>query len=178
MSGVGFSFRPAFEGSVSADPVPDDVFDRIERRLADGLLVPGSRRRASYRVTTRSADSLEFEAVGFLTAYAIGLNHVRLQRTDRTTIAYQVDFARWNRYAVIHGLLVGLAAGAPCLIPSVWHDVRGYAYGPQVYLGMVSFWGLAWPWLLTAIHRPFARNALERILRQVLGSEPALRAAS
>ncbi|HEY6866434.1 MAG TPA: hypothetical protein VI792_04200, partial [Candidatus Eisenbacteria bacterium] len=89
MSGVGFSFRPAFEGSVSTDPVPDDFFDRIERRLADGLLVPGSRRRASYRVTTRSADSLEFEAVGFLTAYAIGLNHVRLERTDRTTIAYQ-----------------------------------------------------------------------------------------
>ena len=178
MNGVGFSFRPGFEGAVSVERVPDDFFDRMERRLADGLFVPGRRTRASYRVTAKSADSLEFEAEGFLTAYAIGLNHVRLRRTDRTTIGYQVSFARWTRYAVIHGLLVGLAVGAPCLLPGVWREVKSYAHGPQYYGGMVLFWALAWPWLLTAIHRPIASKALERILREELGSAPVLRAAS
>lgn len=178
MSGVGFSFRPSFEGAVSVARVPDDFFDRIERRAADGLLVPGERTRAGYRITARSTDSLEFVADGFLTAYALGLNHVRLQRTELTTIAYQVSFARWTRYAVIHGWLVGLAAGAPCLIPAVWRDVKAYTYGPQIYLSMVLFWGLVWPWLLTAIHRPFASKALERILLEELGAAPSLRAAS
>jgi hypothetical protein len=177
MSGGGFSFRPYFEGEVAVDRVPDDFFERMELRLADGLLVRGQRKRANYRVTMRSAGTMEFEAQGFLTAYAIGLNHVRLQQTGRTAIRYEVGFARWTRYAVIHGWLVGLLVGAACLLPGAWRDIESYRHGPLVFGAMILFWALAWPWLLTAIHRPFARKALERILREELGAAPVLRAA-
>jgi hypothetical protein len=178
MSGVGFSFRPSFEGQIVTDQVTDDLFDRLERRLDDGLFVSGRRNRAHYRVTNRSPETLEFEAEDFFTAYAIGLNHVTLRRTGRDTISYQVSFARWSRYAVIHGALLGLAFVIADMVPPLRHEIESYPIGSTLFWGMVLFWSVAWPWLLTAFHRPFAARALERILREELRGEPRVRAAS
>ena len=105
--GVGFSFRPEFTGELTAVRVPEDFFARMERRVTDGLFVSGRRTRANYRVRSSSRDSLEFEAEDFLTAYNVGLNEVELRRAGRDTISYHVRFARWTRYAVLHGALLG-----------------------------------------------------------------------
>src|SRR5262245_29959697 len=79
--GVGFSLRPSFEGTLSAARIPDDFFERIQHRVADGLFLTGRRARANYRVTSTDSQMLIFEAADFATAYAIGLNRVELRRT-------------------------------------------------------------------------------------------------
>ena len=167
-STMQFSFRPEFEGELSAARVPGDFFTRFARRVETGLFLPGSRRRAHYRVRSSSADSLSFEAEDFLTAYNVGLNEVELQRGGTGTISYRVSFHRWSRYARIHGGLLGVVMAALYLVPVLRAQVTAYAGGAPLYWGMLLFWSLVWPWLLTALHRPFARMALERILREEL----------
>jgi hypothetical protein len=172
---VGFSLQPSFEGQVTFDQVPDDVFERIERRLASGLFVPGKRQRAHYRVIAKSPEMLEFESADFVTAYAIGLNHVVLRRIGRDSIAYEVSFARWNRYAVTHAAIIGLVFA---IVFAVGLHDRLDSRASWLFWGFVSFWALAWPWLLTAMHRPFAARALESVLREEVGHDSRFRAAS
>ncbi len=172
-----FSFRPSFGGQIAVDHLPDDFFERMERRVNDGLFVVGRRTRAHYRVVGSSREALEFEAEDFLTAYAVGLNHVTLTRAGRDAIAYRVSFARWTRYAVLHGAVIGLPLALAYLLPFVRHDVEGYPFGPAAFWSILLFWSVAWPWLLTALHRPFAARTLERILREELGEQPRSRAA-
>jgi len=175
--GVGFSFRPSFEGELSVDRIPDDFFERVGRRVTRGLFGANTQGRAHYLVRAIGGDSLTFEAAGFLTAYAIGLNHVELKRSAPGVISYRVDFSRWNRYATLHGLALGLAFALASLLPGVGQIIRTTPGHGAVLWSFVAFWSLLWPRILTAVHRPFARNALERILREEL-SEPPLRAAS
>jgi len=176
-STMQFSFRPEFEGELSVAQIPGDFFTRFARRVETGLFIPGSRRRANYRVRSSSADSLSFEAEDFLTAYNVGLNDVELQRGGSGTIAYRVSFRRWSRYARIHGGLLGVTMAALYLVPVLRVQVTTYPAGVALYWGMLLFWSLAWPWLLTALHRPFARMALERLLREELAGGNSKRAA-
>ena len=175
---MGFSFRPEFEGDLAVDQVPEDFFERIRRRVEQGLLPATSRTRVDYHVIAQSRDSIEFEARGFLTAYAIGLNHVELRRADPRTISYHVRFDRWNRYAVFHGALIGLALAIAFQIPATHRDIQKFPVGQWMPWGMLLFWSFIWPWLMTALHRPFARRALERVLTEELAKDPGARAAS
>jgi hypothetical protein len=176
----GFSFRPAFEGVMSAEPMPDDWCDRMQRRLAQGLLVPGRRARANYRVASASQDVLVFEAVDFGTASSIGLNHVELRRVGADAISYKVGFARWNHYAIAHSALVGACLAAASFFPKTRAQIESHPLGPWMFWGMVSFWALAWPWILTAVHRNSARDTLESILLEELeeAEPPSARSAS
>jgi len=132
---------------------------------------PGHRARANYRVRHSSHDTMTFEAADFLTAYNVGLNEVELRHEGRRTIRYRVSFRRWNRYAVAHGALLGLILAILSALPAVRHAITRYPAGAWLFWGMVLFWGLAWPRLLTAFHRPFARAALERVLREVIAGQ-------
>ena len=164
--------------------VNEDFALRRKRRLrhsnfADQSLRAGDHfvgARANYQVLSVTGDSIEFAAQGFLTAYNIGLNHVALRRTGRDTIAYQVRFDRWNRYALLHGGLLGLMLAGAYLLPATQQDLRRFPHGEWIFLGMTLFWSLAWPWLMTALHRPFASMALERILREELARDAGARA--
>ena len=175
---MGFSLRPQFEGEFTIERLPDDFMARMERRVAEGLLQPGQRHRANYGVRSSSRDALEFEAEDFLTAYNIGLNHVELVRTGPATVFYRVDFRRWSRFVTIHGALMGAAATLVLLVPAVRRDVRSYPQGLVIFWGMVLFWAVVWPRIMTALHRPFASKALERILRDELMRAPHGRAAA
>ena len=56
-----------------------------------------------------------------------------------------------------------------------------HAYGPRVpamFWGMISFWGVFFPWLGSAFHRRFAEKALRRILSETLSSPTAGRSAA
>lgn len=170
--GNGFSFHPEFEGELTVDRVPEDFVTRLERRVAEGLLIPGRRARANYEVRSSSRDTLTFEAADFLTAYAVGLNHVEVRCAGSTTVSYHVRFDRWSRYVTLHGLALGLVLAAAYLVPSVRRDVQSYAAGSVLFWGMLLFWSLLWPRLMVAFHRPFARRALERVLREVLAGAP------
>ena len=175
-----FSFRPAFEGVLTLERIPEDWSDRMQRRIDRGLILPGSRNRARYRVESADRDLLTFDAVDWRTAYAIGLNHVELQREGTDTITYRVSFTRWNRIAVAHGALIGiiLAAGA-LLQPKLRAQMDSYPFGPWLFGGLVAFFSLAWPWILTAIQRNSARNLLEDVvLEELEEDEPEARAVS
>ena len=174
-SDSALSFRPSFEGMLSLD-LPPDWHQRIQARIDEGFLVPGRKARANYRVTAAGPHQLVFEAGDFATAYAIGLNHVELWLTGKS-LAYRVSFARWNRYVVAHGALLGVALILASFHPSLRGQIDSLAW---IFWLMVGFWSLAWPWIMTAIHRPFARRTLERILLEELGHKepPKVHAAS
>ena len=166
---------PEFEGDLALGTVPDDFVERIRRRVESGLLQPGSRTRADYRVRSSDRDSIVFGAEGFSTAYAIGLNEVRLSRVGRDQVHYQVSYWRWTRAAVAHSALIGLVLAALyASLPGVRRDVSLYPAGKVIFWSMVGFWGLVWPWLLAAWHRGFAERALRRVLSETLGGAGAV----
>src|SRR5262249_12739990 len=101
---------------------------------------------------------------------------VELLLAGSGTVAYRVTFTRWSRFAVWHGALLGLVLGLVYLVPPVHDAVAAYPRGPLIFWGTVLFWSLAWPRILTAIHRPFAHETLERILLEELHT-PRIRAA-
>lgn len=178
-SGVGFSFRPEVTGEFTSNRATPDLLARMERRVGAGLFIPGQRARANYRVCASSRDSLEFEAVGFLTAWNVGLNHVRLMRTGPTTTSFEIRFDRWTRYCVMHGVLLVTAFTVTYGLSSVLRaSVDSSPERALLFWGSLAFWGIAWPWLLTALHRPVARNVLERILREESEREGDTRSAA
>jgi hypothetical protein len=165
------AFSPAYAGVIEVSAVPDDFIERMARRVETGLLRPGSRTRADYVVRSRSRDAISFAARGFWTAYSIGLNEVELRRESMQRIAYHGSFRRWATYAALHGL----ALSAVILVAVLaWPDGRGQVsatpYGWPLFLGLLAFFGLVWPWLLVAIHRRIVARSLEGIVREVVAA--------
>jgi hypothetical protein len=165
-------FDLEFDGQLTVDRLPDDFVARIERRVVDGLFTPGQRHRADYHVRTLDGNSITFAAHGFLTTYNIGLNEVTVCRSGRNQLQYHVSYRGWARIVVAHGALLGLVfAACYLLVPALRHDIASHPFGTPLFWGMVGFWSLAWPWILSALHRGPAERALQRILRVTL-AEP------
>ena len=172
------SFAPRFEGELELAEVPDDFVARIERRVAEGLLVKGDRRRANYLVRSTARNEIAFGAEDFWTATNLGLNEVVLRRTGPRTISYRVVFRTWSRYAVWLGAAFGLLGlGVVLLVPAVAGLIGRYPAGPVLFWGNLLFWCVAWPWILTAMHRRPAARCLERILREELDQSASVEAA-
>jgi hypothetical protein len=171
-------FVPQFEGELELARVPDDFVARIKHRVEEGLLIPGSRSRADYQVRYDGPDAIRFGAEGFLTAYNIGLNEVSVERAGPNTLRYRVSFWRWTLAAVSHGAILGLVfLMCYALLPSVQRDIHVYRQGPAFFWGISTFFCLAWPWIMTAIHRKAAEAVLRRILTETLTPPADERAA-
>jgi len=167
-------FAPEFEGELSFDPLPDDCIERIRQRVESGLLQPGRRDRADYRVTSMDRDAIRFEAHGFLTFYNVGLNDVSVQRSGRDRLRYHVTYWRWTVSAVVHSLALGaLLAGLYLMVPQMRADVAAHPHGIATFATIVGFFSLAWPWLLTMGHRRFAEQCLQRVLRESMSGATA-----
>lgn len=170
---MGF-FTPEFDGQLTLERLPDDFAARIQHRVEDGLFVPGRRQRANYRVTSLDRDTVGFVAEGLPTIYAIGLNEVTIRRSGRNQIAYHVSYSGWTRIAVGHGALIGIAfLLGYILIPALRSSIAAYPSGAVLCGGIVAFFSLAWPWILTAFHRRFAERALQDVLGATLSGPPA-----
>jgi hypothetical protein len=160
---------PAYDGVIDVGAVPDDFIDRMARRVETGLLSPGTRRRADYFVRSRTHERISFAARGFWTAYAIGLNEVELRCESGRRITYHGSFRRWAMYAAIHGFVLSALILAAVV---VWSDGREELsrtpYGWPLFLGLLAFFGLVWPWLLVAFHRRMVPRSLERVVREVV----------
>jgi hypothetical protein len=164
-------FSPAYSGTIELPSVPSDFTEKIAHRVETGLLAPGSRRRANYVVCSKTAEAITFMAVGFWTAYNLGLNYVVLNRSGDRAISYRVKFWRWALYAAIQGLLVSAAVlVAVLLVPGGRAKVESYSQGWQMLGFLLVFYGLFWPWVLVAMHRRFAAGALERIVREAVAA--------
>jgi hypothetical protein len=168
------SFAPEFEGEMTFASLPDDFVARLRQRVDAGLLCPGIRARADYRVDSSDRDRIRIEAHGFLTEYNIGLNEITVSRSGPNRLRYQVRFWRWTWFAVANSLVPGVII---VLTAACFPETRAaYAVAPgglPAVVGILGFFSLAWPWVLTAFHRRFARRALQRILRETLAGAPA-----
>jgi hypothetical protein len=165
-------FSPAYDGSIEFKGLPSDWADRMARRVETGLLTPGSRRRANYVVRSKSSDTVSFSAVGFWTAYNVGLNDVELRRADANRVTYHGSFSRWAAYAVIQGLAVlSLVLAVVFFWPGAGTYVAAYGgWGWPLLLALLAAFGLVWPWILIGVHRRFAARALEGIVRQAVAA--------
>ncbi len=162
-------FIPEFEGELRLARIPEDFVARIRKRIEDGLFVPGRRSRADYVVRTSGLDEIAFGAKGLLTAYNLGLNEVSIRRAGPDGLRYRVVYWRWTWTAVAHGALIGLVFVLVFFASSeMRREVASYSFGAHLFWGLVVFFCVLWPWILSAMHRRFAENALQRILREVL----------
>jgi hypothetical protein len=160
---------PEFQGQIALEHLPDDFARRLEQRVESGLLVPGRRSRAHYRVLSTDHDEITFAAEGFLTQYSIGLNRVTIRRAGANQLDYEVSFWGWTGYAVAHGAIMGvLFVGVYVFFPRMRQDMGSYAHGATLYWSLIGLFCLIWPWLLTAFHKRAARSALERIVRETM----------
>ncbi len=163
-------FSPTFDGRLTLDSLPADMTERIAARLEAGLLSPGTRSRANYRVVNRDADQIRFVAADWWTAFNIGLNDVTIQREDDGTLHFAVAFWAWTRYVVIGGLCLFafMVAGIATLGHFGYGDGSDPFRHPFFWLN-VTFWCLCWPWILVAMHKRPVRKCLEKILTEVAG---------
>jgi hypothetical protein len=79
-----------------------------------------------------------------------------------------VTYRRWAACCVALGALVGTALIACFLLaPAMRRDIAAHEGGAAVFWGSVAFWGFVWPWLLIALHKPFAKRCLNRVLTEI-----------
>lgn len=166
-------FTPEFDGQITVERLPDDFAARIQRRVEEGLFVPGRRDRANYKVTSRDQNTVSFVAEGLATVYNVGLNEVTVRRGGRNQVQYHVEYRGWTKLAVAHGGLIGLVfVAAYTLLPALRANIASYPHG-LLWTGLLmGFFCLAWPWILTAIHRGAAERALQHVLEETL-SDPS-----
>src|SRR2546426_6449935 len=128
-------FIPEFDGQLELVRIPDDFVARIRKRVEEGLLMRGIRRRANYVVRSEGRDEVTFGAEDFLTAYNVGLNDVSVRRSGATTVRYHVTFWRWTWTAVAHSAILGLTFLICFLgIERMRRVVAPYAHGPFLFL--------------------------------------------
>jgi hypothetical protein len=159
-------FSPRFSGSVRIQTAGTEFLDRFRRRIEAGFLTGMPHWRSHYVVTQYTDRGLTFRAADFLTAINIGINQVELRIPQEQCLEYTVTYRRWAASCVaLCGLIGLLGAVLFFLFPDLRAEVR--RGGTAVFWGMVAFWGFVWPWLLVALHKPFAKRCLNRVLTEV-----------
>jgi|SRR6266850_1131266 len=162
-------FIPEFEGDLELARIPDDFVARVRKRVETGLFLPGTRSRANYSVRSAGRDDITFGADDLLTAYNVGLNDVSLRRQRSNALHYHAKYWRWTWTAVTHGVIMGtIIVICAFVIPDLRRQVDTTPYGLYLFAGLLLFFSLLWPWILTAFHRRFAEKALRRILTEVM----------
>jgi hypothetical protein len=157
-------FAPTFGGTVRIRTPSVAFLDQLRRRIDAGLLTGMSRSR--YVVTQQTDHALTFRAGDFMTAINVGLNQVEVRIPEDRRLEYVVTYRRWAAYCVVLcGLISLLCVTGFFLVPDLRAGIGGG--GAAIFWGMVAFWGFVWPWLLIAMHKPFAQRLLNRIIAEV-----------
>ena len=149
-------FSPRCEGSITLDNVPEDFAERMAKRVEEGLLMPGSRKRANYSVRSRDLETIRFGADDRMTAFNIALNEATVPRPNASTLHYDFEYRRWARYVLYLSLAIVAPMALVPFIPAVHNAFSEYSAAPYMYWGMLLFWGVVWPWLLAVLHHRFA----------------------
>jgi hypothetical protein len=159
-------FSPTFRGTIGLRTPSNEFLGRLQRRINAGFLSGMPHWRSRYVVTQQTDRELTFRASNFMTAINVGINHVEVRIHEDLWLEYVVTYRRWAAYCVALCALIGmLLAGGFLLFPDLRADVDHGGAG--IFWGMVTFWGFVWPWLLIALHKPFAKRCLNRVLAEV-----------
>ena len=167
-------FHPSSIGVYSPASLNRDFIGRLSQRVSAGLFPMAPARRNKYEIVEETDDLLHFRAGTLLTALYVGLNNVRVEADHgKGEVRYQMRYWTWAKFNVLLclsiGLLLAVLLGTPLfgvyLLPQDHYPpneaIIAYA------LPMAAFWGLAWPWLLVAIHKRPAARCLKMIFEQV-----------
>lgn len=161
-------FSPMFGGTVKIRTPGTEFLDRLRQRIDAGFLAGMPHGRSRYIVTEQTDRELTFRAGDFATAINVGLNQVEVQIPEDSRLEYMVTFRRWAAYCVALCALIGTALIACFLLmPGMRTEIAAHNGGAAVFWGSVAFWGFVWPWLLIALHKPFAKRCLNRILAEI-----------
>jgi len=168
---------PRFNGKIDiASPTPA-FFEAMKARVQVGLLTGKPHWRSRYVVTGHTEQELAIHASDFITAINVGLNEIVLRKAGDRSLEYSVIYWRWAAYVVGLGALLGIALIVSFLLLGIESELGRYAFGADpasnrtigvaLFCALVLFWGGIWPWILIAMHKPFARKLLDRIIREV-----------
>ena len=150
---------------------------RVARRVEAGFLMGRPHFRSRYAVASHSGDELAIRSENFWTDFNVGLNDISMRIARDGAIEYDVTFWRWLRGGLVGCgtfaavMLLAFALPLPeslSIAAQMRHATpaeRTLSYA--VFWGSLAWWGLAWPWVLAAIHRRPAENLLRRILGEV-----------
>jgi hypothetical protein len=170
-------FSPQFGGNVQIKSSGPAFLEKMKARVESGLLMGRPHPRSRYAVTSHTPRELVFRAADMKTAINVGLNDAVLRVPGNNEIEYSVTYKRWAAYCVGLGLVIGIGLAATFLW---WHagiKIGGYELAGDLSFGgpvvstlvwaNIAFWSLVWPWLLIAMHKPFARQLMNRIITEV-----------
>lgn len=176
---MGMIFSPSLTGETPIRSRPDAFLSALERRIENGLLTGRPHPRSRYAVTSRAGDRLAFRAANGLTAFNVGLNRVEVVLDAPGRLRYRIEYWTWARYSLALATVIGatlcvifLSIGLPEYVETHRNQVvPGISAQRNVAIawGLVLFWGLAWPWILIALHKRPLRRLFERIVAEVDG---------
>ena len=164
------------EGSTAIRSEPRAFVAAFARRVSSGLIPGAAPGRNRYAVTREGGDSLQFRAITWWTAIAVGLNEVELAAAAGR-VRYVVRYPRWATFVLALSDLLGVVL----ILCFVFFDIREYlaAHPASALPGlsldqnvalawvMALFWGFAWPWILIAMHAGPLRRLIEGLIAEV-----------
>jgi hypothetical protein len=157
-------FEPRAQGEVVLAAAPADLFERLERRIRAGLFGPGAA-RANYRVLLRQEGVIRFRAADLPTALGMGLNDVAIVASG-ARLRWVVEFATWSFFCLSTCASIALLlAVAYFFVAPVRASVDRTPGGGSLFWAILAFWGLAWPGVLTWLHKRPIRRVMESLIR-------------
>ena len=149
----------------------------VARRVESGFLMGRPHFRSRYAIALHAGGELAIRSTDFWTDFNVGLNDISLRVAGDGAIEYRVTFARWLRgsillcAALVTVLLLLYVLPLPAglsIADRLRHGTPAARTLNQVFFwASMVWWGLAWPWVLAALHRRFAKGLLLRILAEV-----------
>lgn len=168
---------PRFTGTIEVASRAPAFFEAMKTRVRHGLLTGKPHWRSRYVVTGHTEREMTIRACDFITAINVGLNEVVLRAPGNRSVEYSVSYLRWAAYVVGLGAVLGIAFIIGFLFWGIESQLDRYALvadpalnrtiGLVLFWALVVFWAGIWPWILIAMHKPFARKLLDRIIREV-----------
>ena len=162
-------FTPVTSGTFSAKLSPDFI-SALGERVRRGLFPMSAGNRNAYEVIAQTESTLQFRSTNFWTGINVGLNDVSVSLNQPDRVEYTIRYWTWTKYAVALCLTLFLAGVSAITIgrmvlPAAWF--AEFDRSPWIGISMLVFWGLLWPWVLTAMHKKSVCSCFEQILSEV-----------
>ena len=168
---------PSFRGRFTPRTEGNAFLARVAKRVEAGFLMGRPHFRSRYAVVSQSGGDLAIRSDGFWSDFNVGLNDITLRVARDGVVDYEVTSWRWLRgNLVLCGALAVVLLLAYLLpLPEPWNVGSQLGAMPRgeremgyaIFWGSLVWWGLLWPWVLSAIHRRPAEALLRRILGEV-----------
>ena len=170
-------FLPIVDGVKAFAAAPADLKRRMTERVAAGLIPGAPAHRNRYRVTSEAPNALTIESQDLWSSAFVGLNRIELTLEpdgNGTRARFRITFWRWVRYGLALGsiflttMLVLLIVLPHLPAWTTGHAVErfGLAFCRIWIAGFGLFFGLLWPFILSAMHRPRVKALFTKILSE------------